>query len=385
MSARATPEGLESLRDQIIQAARRWVRYGADDKPLVDAVMALDRFERGIFTASRVATPVGLTDDDLRAFSRQLRAEMDDLDGAAWQAAQDLRDECRRAREHNDLTARIRVAAAINAHRSKETKDAMIDRTKPLTEQTMGDLRAWLDALHANRERYDRANRIVEARACELEIGEATRALAILNRRATEALDHQVVKQHEVDALFALLRHHDEPEAHALVARMWTAIQVQGAQPALTADAAADLKVMVLETYTGLHTVATRDRLILAIDRATTGATIGAEHQAGRALTADEVHAVVRETVVELWPKEWPTNKHTLLQRTRTIDAIAARVAEKLAGRAVAPAQREQDLREAFLAGIAHGDGWIDEHGREQTCGKDEDVAAEYARSKAGG
>lgn len=57
--------------------------------------------------------PMDLTDDDFRAFSRQLRAEMDHLDGAAWQDAQDLRDECYRGRVYNCLTARIRVAMAI--------------------------------------------------------------------------------------------------------------------------------------------------------------------------------------------------------------------------------------------------------------------------------
>lgn len=56
----------------------------------------------------------GLTDDDCHALSRQLRGEMDHLDGAAWQAAQDLREDCRVARLHNDMGARIRIAAAIN-------------------------------------------------------------------------------------------------------------------------------------------------------------------------------------------------------------------------------------------------------------------------------
>jgi hypothetical protein len=65
-------------------------------------------------------SPVALTDDDFCAFSRQLRQEMDHLDGREWQDAQDLRDECRRGRIHNSLTARIRVAAALNARRVKE-------------------------------------------------------------------------------------------------------------------------------------------------------------------------------------------------------------------------------------------------------------------------
>lgn len=39
-------EHREALVTDLVSAARRWVRYGADDKPLADAVMALDRFER---------------------------------------------------------------------------------------------------------------------------------------------------------------------------------------------------------------------------------------------------------------------------------------------------------------------------------------------------
>jgi hypothetical protein len=109
----------------------------------------------------------------------------------------------------------------------------MIDRAKPLVEQDAADLRALLDALHGNRERYDRANRIVEARSCELEISEATRALAIVNRRATEALDQQPtsgIQQHEVDALLAVLRRHDEHDAHAVAARMWSALLLDQVQ-----------------------------------------------------------------------------------------------------------------------------------------------------------
>lgn len=49
-------------------------------------------------------------------------------------------------------------------------------------------------------------------------------------------------------------------------------------------------------------------------------------------------------------------------------------------------AQRAADLREAFLAGCEHCDGWVDENSR--LAGElepDERFAAEYARSKAGG
>ena len=65
-------------------------------------------------------SPTNLTDDDFLAFSHQLRQEMDLLDGPEWQEAQDLRDECCRGRVYNSLTARIRVARAINARRLRE-------------------------------------------------------------------------------------------------------------------------------------------------------------------------------------------------------------------------------------------------------------------------
>lgn len=70
-------------------------------------------------------------------------------------------------------------------------------------------------------------DRIAEIRAYDLRIVECERWLMILNRRATEALDAQSpdgITQHEVDCLLASLRFRDDHEAHALVARMWTAI-----------------------------------------------------------------------------------------------------------------------------------------------------------------
>lgn len=100
--------------------------------------------------------------------------------------------------------------------------------TKPLTEYTPSDLRTCIDRLHADRERYQRSNRIIEIRSCDLDLAEATRALAILNRRATEALDSQQpdgITQREVDELLASLCYRDDHEEHALVTRMWTAIQ----------------------------------------------------------------------------------------------------------------------------------------------------------------
>jgi hypothetical protein len=71
-------------------------------------------------------------------------------------------------------------------------------------------------------------DRIGEIREFDLRIAECERWIMVLNRRATEALDAQSpdgITQREVDCLLAVLREHDEPEAHAVVARMWTAIQ----------------------------------------------------------------------------------------------------------------------------------------------------------------
>lgn len=64
--------------------------------------------------------PDALGDQDFLQLSRELLVEMDSLDGAAWQAAQDLREDCHTARVFNSPRARARVADAINARRSKE-------------------------------------------------------------------------------------------------------------------------------------------------------------------------------------------------------------------------------------------------------------------------
>jgi hypothetical protein len=220
----------------------------------------------------------------------------------------------------------------------------MIDPNRPLTEQTAADLRMLIDSLHGSRERYDRANRIVEARSCELEIAEATRALAIINRRATEALDQQPtagIQQHEVDTLAAVLRRHDEPEAHALVARMWTALQVEQRS----------------------------------------------------ALTADEVRSLVGHAAMAVilghWEKRVTIDGDTLTHGDvgKLADAIGISVAEKLSGRAVDPTQCEAALREAFMAGNRYSEVDHDENPERapwETIGSVDNAAAEYARSKAG-
>lgn len=213
----------------------------------------------------------------------------------------------------------------------------MIDRTKPLTEQNPGDLRVLIDALHANRERYDRANRIVEARSCELEIAEATRALAIINRRATEAADQRAAEERN----------------HLLSIR----------------------QLVVKADVGGLWRaeLATFDRVTAA--------------PAQPALSADEVREVVRKAIAA--DHGWMCTE----QRAQA-DAIAARAAKELAGAVVSAEQREADLREAFIAGCerAMGAAFLDQRGQDagaQICGPTpgdvEWLAAEYARSKAGG
>lgn len=170
----------------------------------------------------------------------------------------------------------------------------MIDRTKPLTEQPAGEVRALLDALHGNRERYDRANRIVEVRSCDLEIAEATRALAIINRRATEAEDQRALQEWAIDVVF------DGPPGPS----------------------------------------------------------------AGRFVEVEDLSG--KSVSIGQW-----------IDRGDGMWALRIPRAH--------PAQREADLREAFIAGIEHGEGWLTDEAREGACGPDEVAAAEYARGKAGG
>lgn len=73
----------------------------------------------------------------------------------------------------------------------------------------------------------------VDARAYELRLLDVERAIAIHNRRATEAEDQRApagIAQMDVDALLATLRVLDQPEAHAVVMDMWTALQTMQAQ-----------------------------------------------------------------------------------------------------------------------------------------------------------
>jgi hypothetical protein len=116
-----------AARDRAESRRRRPGLYQSDDADAVEAADSALRAAVARVAAAAMQGPVAkpevtaemLTDDDFIAFGRKLRSDIDGLDGAAWQAAQDLRDDCRRARVNNDLDAKIRVAAAINA-RAKE-------------------------------------------------------------------------------------------------------------------------------------------------------------------------------------------------------------------------------------------------------------------------
>lgn len=136
-------------------------------------------------------------------------------------------------------------------------------------------------------------------------------------------------------------------EAHALVARMWTALQVgqQPAQPALTAD-----EVRAVVESMAREIMASRGTADEAWDDGDFAAVIAdgvAEKLAGHTLSP-EIMTRIERSVFE--------------QHRRLMNL------EK---------QREADLREAFLAGARIGPRIAD--------GSHEHAAAEYARSKAGG
>lgn len=207
----------------------------------------------------------------------------------------------------------------------------MIDHTKPLTEQTAGDLRALIDALHGNRERYDRANRIVEARSCELEIAEATRALAILNRRATEAEDQRATERGPLDPALCrrLAGSEDTPAivaaqltAAAELAERWT-VSEERAHLLTAANRAAEFRVE--------QAIEDRNAREAECDA------LRAQLEKRPALTEERVREVVREAIrVELEPNAaTPTRCRTFA------NAIATRAAKELAGAVVSAAQRE--------------------------------------------
>lgn len=89
------------------QAAKARVASAINARAKAKAVQPID------------ATAESLGDIDFMDFSSKLRTEMDHLDSADWQAAEDLRQDCRIARVYNNADARKRVAAAINARNTK--------------------------------------------------------------------------------------------------------------------------------------------------------------------------------------------------------------------------------------------------------------------------
>lgn len=98
----------------------------------------------------------------------------------------------------------------------------------------------------------------------------------------------------------------------------------------------------------------------------------GAVVSAAPVLSADDIRSAAHEACA--WAHD-----QSLAQPFEA--HIAERLVEHLAGRGVSAAQREADLREAFLAGAAWSAGpTIVEAARHHR----EEAAAEYARSKAG-
>lgn len=310
----------------------------------------------------------------------------------------------------------------------------MTDREKPLTERTMPDLRAIIDRLHADRERYDRANRIVEARSCELEIAEATRALAIINRRATEAEDQRAatlteerVREVVRSAATALLEERklyivktQQPSMNDIVleayghGRACDAIALQGddlqavldaiatraakelagAVVALDAQERAQLTAMLDDGAASDYPAAYQAilRLLAAADAAPRGCPVhdGAIHGG----EAEELRAGIEALIADPPGGDLESNREWMLPLQRLLDRVNAR--DSLGYLERGDEQRETDLREAFLAGFAFAedkadisehDGWhrTDPRIEWPSHGQREDAAAEYARSKAGG
>lgn len=248
------------------------------------------------------------------------------------------------------------------------TTDGWVD----LNTYTTVALLSHLDHLRKERMHKEAADLLIEARAYALRIAAAERMLAIHNRRATEAED----QRHELSAADVLS---DGPLRDEVAWRL-----IRGL-----------VGCEVAEGRTG-HLLA--GRLIEWAD----------QRASQPALTADEVRAVVRAASVALLDErmlyivkpQQPTMNEIALEAYgiqkacdavalqgddlhEVLDAIASGVAEKLTGRAVDPARREADLREAVSNTLVTDSG----------CGATvdppsddvRDVApAEYARSKAG-
>lgn len=263
----------------------------------------------------------------------------------------------------------------------------MIDRSKPLYEQPANEVRALLDALHGNRERYDRANRIVEVRSCELEIAEATRALAIINRRATEAGDQRAAEERESVRGFV---------KRVVTARVACVAGWNGFEPGSIERMTADIADRVAEglgapaplaqqTLTEERAREVMERVLIeewkrppaGADPAFTfirqSATRAAKEMAGAVVSAEH-----RDRIVTIADEAFGLGPVEPLDATLT--RIERGLHEQHKRLLNLQTQCEADLREAFIAGSCwFKDRWPDDDRDPRPA------AAEYARSKAGG
>lgn len=291
----------------------------------------------------------------------------------------------------------------------------MIDRTKPLTEQTAHDLRVYLDALHHNRESYRIAKRLVEMQSCDVDIADATQALAIINRRATEAEDQRVTE--ERNHLLSIR----QLVVKANVGGLWSielaTLDRVIADPIASALTADEVRAMMREVALAMLEAPISKATATNVTLADAIAARVAEKLAGRVVSAEQRDRIVTiaDEAFGLGPVE-PLDAtltrlecgiHEQNRRLAELDAAVERMApvvrategwvdngpvaaglvvavqryrEKLAGRTEVMAQREADLRDAVMYGVALG--WRNAVGDQRGL---DDAAAEYARSKAGG
>lgn len=180
----------------------------------------------------------------------------------------------------------------------------------------------------------------VDARAYELRLLDVERAIAVHNRRATEAEDQRAAAE-------------------------------LAAQPALTEERVRDVvRAVVLDEIR--HARYDSEHADIIADRA-------AKELAGRAVSAAQREAVSRAQQYRIedlvgWLRyaleNWAPSGSDKAEKARaSLDAADVQV----------KAQREADLREAFVEGASWGSAYGIEGGNASSA------AAEYARSKAGG
>lgn len=204
---------------------------------------------------------------------------------------------------------------------------------KPMTEWTKGDLRRTLDRLHEDRERYDRANRIVEARSCDLEIAEATRALAIINRRATEAEDQRQVEERSTRLPSAVL--------HMLADYKRKLEAEPSSLPGYDQTEQEERRRWLADQIGRIERVFADQQL----------ETVCEAVPAQPTLTEDEVRAVVREACVAV------ERTAVTAVRIEQLDAIIDHAAAKLAGR-VALSDGDRDDLDGLRAYTAASTDW---------------------------